>query len=182
MLSDPLVLEILMDITDDEKDSLPIIECIIKGKKSDLEISEETEIKLNTVRKVLYKLNEAGIASYKKTQDPETKWYIYNWKFEQNNISAIITRKYTKLSEEIEKSIKYEKANMFFACKANGHRYKFEKASENNFECPKCGESLEHHDNSARIVELLNEKAANESLVNKSVNDQILLKINKGLK
>ena len=66
LLSDPNVQEILMDITDDEKRSFPIIECILNGKTNDLEIAEETEIKLNTVRKVLYKLYDAGIAHTKK--------------------------------------------------------------------------------------------------------------------
>ncbi len=56
MLSDPNVQEILLDITDDEEGSFPIIDCIMKGKTNDLEIAEETDIKLNTVRKVLYKL------------------------------------------------------------------------------------------------------------------------------
>jgi transcription initiation factor TFIIE subunit alpha len=83
MLSDPKIQEILMDITNDEKSSNLIIECILKSKTSDLEIAEETEIKLNTVRKILYKLFDTGIATY--TQDPETNWY--NWKFEQNNVS-----------------------------------------------------------------------------------------------
>ncbi len=73
----------------------------------------------------MYKLYDAGIATYEKTQDPETKWY--NWKFDQKKISDIITKKYEKSSEEIDKSIKYEEKNMFFTCKANGHRYKFEK-------------------------------------------------------
>ena len=49
---------------------------------------------------------------------------------------------------------------MFFTCKANKHRYKFEKASEFNFKCPKCDNSLEYQDNSAIISELLKEKEA----------------------
>ena len=102
MLTNPAVQEILMDITNNEKDSISIIECILNGITFDLEIAEETDIKLNTIRKVLYKLNEAGIASYKKSQDPETKWFIYSWKFEEENVSDIITKKYEKLSEEIE--------------------------------------------------------------------------------
>jgi transcription initiation factor TFIIE subunit alpha len=163
MLTNPLVQEILMDITDDEKTSVSIIECILNGKTSDLEISEETSIKLNTVRKILYKLYDAGIATCKKSKDPETNWFIYNWKFDQEKVSDIINKKYEKLSEEIDESIKYEKANMFFTCKANSHRYKFEEASENNFSCPKCGESLEYQDNSTIIGELLNEKAICES-------------------
>jgi transcription initiation factor TFIIE subunit alpha len=48
---------------------------------------------------------------------------------------------------------------MFFICKANGHRYEFEKASEINFKCAKCGESLEYQDNSTVIADLLKEKA-----------------------
>ena len=173
MLSDPIVQEILMDITNDENNSVSIIECMLKGKTFDEEIAEETEIKLNIVRKVLYKLYDAGIATYKRTKDPETNWYIYSWKFEQNKVSDIITKKYAKISEEIEKDLKNEEQNMFFACKANGHRYKFEKASENNFACPKCGESLEYQDNSTIIVELLNEKAVCVSL---GKNDKYIIK------
>ncbi len=154
MLSNPVVQEILMDITNDEKNSVSIIECILKGKTFDEEIAEETEIRLNIVRKVLYKLYDAGIATYKRSKDPETNWYIYSWKFEQEKVFNIINKKYKKFSEEIEKSLEYEEENMFFACKDNGHRYKFEEASENNFICPKCGESLEYQDNSTIIVEL----------------------------
>ena len=159
MLEDPVVQEILMDITDDEKNSFSIIECIMNGKTSDEEISDETQIKLNVVRKVLYKLYDAGVASYKRTKDPETKWEVYSWKFDQNKVSEIISKKYEDLSKKIEKSIKYEEENIFFACKSNGHRYKFENASENNFVCPECGETLEYVDNSTVIVELLGDKA-----------------------
>ncbi len=47
---------------------------------------------------------------------------------------------------------------MFFSCDTNGHRYKFEEATENNFTCPECGESLEYQDNSAIINELIKDK------------------------
>ena len=149
-----------MDVTDDEKSSFSIIECILKGKTSDIEISEEIDIKLTIVRKVLYKLHDAGIATCKKTKDKETNWFIYNWKFDQEKVSDIITKKYEELTIEIQKSIDYEEENMFFTCKINGHRYKFEKASEYNFTCPKCGKSLEYQDNSGIIAELLKEKTA----------------------
>ena len=45
MLKNPLFQEILMDITNDEENSFSIIECIIKGKTSDEEISKK--LKLN---------------------------------------------------------------------------------------------------------------------------------------
>jgi transcription initiation factor TFIIE subunit alpha len=160
---DPAVEKILMDITNNEEGSVSIIECILNGKTFDSEIAEETDIKLNKVRKILYKFHDAGIASYKRTKDPETNWFIYSWKFDKEKVSDIISRKNQRNTEDIEKSIKYEEENMFFACKTNGHRYKFEKASEYNFVCPECDDTLEYHDNALRIVELLNEKAASKS-------------------
>jgi transcription initiation factor TFIIE subunit alpha len=153
-----------MEITNNEENSFSIIECILNGKTSDVEISEETEIKLTVVRRVLYKLYDAGIASYKRTSDPTTKFEIYNWRFEPDKLSEIINKKYESISEEIEKSLKYEEKNIFFVCKTNNHRYKFENAPENNFVCPECGDSLEYQDNSHIIVKLLNDKAKYISL------------------
>jgi transcription initiation factor TFIIE subunit alpha len=164
LLTNHMVQEILIDIADNEETCIPIIECILDGKTSDVEISEETEIKLNIVRKVLYKLHDAGVASYKRSKDPETNWEIYNWKFDQTKIADIINKKNEDILKEIEKSLKYEENNMFFACKTNGHRYLFEEASEYNFACPKCGKSLEYQDNTDIIVELLNKKTNCESL------------------
>ena len=160
---DQAVEKVLMDITNNEEGSVSIIECILNGKTFDSEIAEETEIKLNKVRKILYKFHDAGIASYKRTKDPETNWFIYSWKFDKEKVSDIISRKHQRNTEDIEKSIKYEEENMFFACKTNGHRYKFEKASEYNFVCPECDDTLEYQDNAQRIVELLKEKAASKS-------------------
>lgn len=164
MLSDPVVQEILIEITDDEKSCYTILEALLNGRVSDLEISEESEIKLTTVRKILYKLHDAGVVSYKKSKDPVTNWDIYNWTFDQDKVSDIINKKYQDLGSEVDKAIKYEKSNMFFACKTNNHRYKFEKASEYNFSCPKCGESLNHQDNAEIIADLLNKKLKYESM------------------
>ena len=147
-----------------KKSSISIIESILNGKTSDVNIAEETEIKLNTIRKILNKLYTAGIASYKRSKDPETNFEIYNWKFDQKKLNDIINDKHEDLLKEIEKSLKYEKNNMFFACKANGHRYIYENASEYNFVCPQCGESLQYQDNTTIIVELLNKKAKYESM------------------
>ena len=66
--------------------------------------------------------------------------------------------------KEIEKSLKYENDNMFFVCMANNHRYIYDDASEHNFVCPQCGESLEYQDNTLIIGELLNKKTKYESM------------------
>ena len=63
---DQAVEKILMDITNNEEGSVSIIECILNGKTFDSEIAEETEIKLNKVRKILYKFHEAGVLHTKE--------------------------------------------------------------------------------------------------------------------
>jgi transcription initiation factor TFIIE subunit alpha len=154
MLKDAAVQDILTGITNDEENSVSIIKCMLEGKTTDEEIAEETEIRLNIVRRVLYKLYDAGVASYKRSKDPETQWYTYSWKFEEKKISDILDKNYEKISRDLNESLEYEEENMFFLCKSNDHRYNFEEASENNFTCGECGAALEYQDNSAIITEL----------------------------
>ena len=165
MLTDPIVQEVLIDITHDEESSISVIECLLSGVTSDFDIAEETGINLTIIRKVLYDLYSAGITTYNRIEDPENTGDIYSWKFKQEKICEIIQNKYVNISIKIEKSIKYEEENMFFVCKSNNHRYKFENASDYNFECPVCGDSLEHQDNSELILELLKEKETIASMV-----------------
>jgi transcription initiation factor TFIIE subunit alpha len=154
MLNEPLIQELIHETTEDNENSLSIIKCILRGKITDEEISEEIELRLNIVRRILYKLYDAGLASYKRSKDPETQWYTYSWKFEEERVIETITQKYEANSRETEESLAYEEDNMFFACKINGHRYNFEEASEYNFVCPECDETLEYQDNSSVITEL----------------------------
>ena len=165
MLTDPIVQEILIDITHDEESCVSVIECILSGVTSDFDISEKTGINLTIIRKILYELHSAGITTYNRIEDPENTGDIYSWKFKQERVCEIIQTKYLNISLEIEKSIRYEEENMFFICKSNNHRYKFENAADHNFECPICGGSLEHQDNSKIILELLKEKENIASMV-----------------
>ena len=170
MITDPIVQEVLIDITHDEESSISVIECLLCGVTSDFDIAEETGINLTIIRKVLYDLYSAGITTYNRIEDPENTGDIYSWKFKQEKIGEIIQNKYVNISLKIEKSIIYEEENMFFVCKSKDHRYKFENASDYNFECPVCGDSLEHQDNSELILELLKEKESIASMVKLNIN------------
>ena len=74
MINDPIVQEILIDLTNDQESSIPIIESILNGITFDLDIAEETKIKLTKVRKVLYNLNDVGIATYKRKKKSRKQW------------------------------------------------------------------------------------------------------------
>ena len=153
MLNDALVQELIFETTEDNENSLSVIECILNGKITDEEISEEIELRLNIVRRILYRLYDSGLASYKRSKDPETQWYTYSWKFDEDKVIESIQKKYEEISRENEESLAYEEDNMFFACN-DGHRYNFEEASEYNFTCPECEGTLEYQDNSSLITEL----------------------------
>jgi transcription initiation factor TFIIE subunit alpha len=156
MFDDPMFQQILHEITQDDENSVLIIKCLINGRITDEEIAEEMGVRLNIVRRVLYKLYDAGLASYKRSKDPETQWYIYSWKFEKNRVFDIIEDKFKENRQHLKKTLEYEEKNMFFACGKGGcgSRYNFEDASENNFICPKCGCKLEYQDNSLIITDL----------------------------
>ena len=75
----------------------------MKDTTIDLEISEETEIKLTIVRRILYKLHDAGIATCKKAKDPKTNWDMYVWNLEEVNILNGITKN-MKIYQQISKN------------------------------------------------------------------------------
>ncbi len=134
----------------------PIIKSLIDGVETDEEIAEKTGIKLNIVRKILYKLYDLKIANYKRSKDPETQWFTYSWKFEEseliNKIKKDSEEELTELNEKLEK----EEQNMFFVCPYGHVRFDFDTAADPYYEflCPACGEELEFQDN-AEIIENL---------------------------
>lgn len=76
MIDDPLVKTLLTNVVEDES-NLPIVQALIYGIETDEEIAKKTGIKLNIVRKILYRLYDMGLASYKRSKDPETQWFTY---------------------------------------------------------------------------------------------------------
>lgn len=153
MINDPLVKMLLTNILEDEK-NLEIVRCLLDGVNTDEEIAEKTEIKLNFVRKYLYKLYDFGIASYTRSKDPETQWFTYTWEFDENEVvKQIMTSNQNQLNvlkEELDK----EENNMFFCCPNGHYRLSFDDASELEFICPECGEEMEFDDNNEKIKNL----------------------------
>ena len=72
MLNDSIICDLLLEIVEDEE-NLNIIQCLIDGISTDEEIAEKTGIRLNIVRKVLYKLYDEGLASYRRDKDKYIK-------------------------------------------------------------------------------------------------------------
>ena len=152
MLNDGVVKSLIMNIIEDEE-NFPIVEALSKGVETDEEIAEKTGIKLNVVRKILYRLYDLGLASYKRSKDPETQWFTYTWKFEPAEINKRVTKDSLTAINYYSDLLEEEENNMFFVCPEGHVRLDFNTAQYWEFLCPDCGEKLEFQDNSNIIAE-----------------------------
>ena len=153
MIDDPLVKTLLTNVVEDES-NLPIVQALIDGVETDEEIANKTGIKLNIVRKILYKLYDLGLASYKRSKDPETQWFTYTWKFEKEEVINRIIKDSEDYLKMLNDELEREENNMFFLCPQGHVRFDFDDASDYEFLCPVCGEELEFQDNAANIKQI----------------------------
>ena len=143
-LNEHNVKKLAYDLTNDSDTSAKILDCLFTAEVTDEQIAEATGIKLNFVRKILYKFFDAGISNYTRVKDPETQWFTYYWKFDSRKAARLIEKEYNKHNEE---------TNMFFVC-PNGCRYAFDEASDFQFICPRCNEKLDYEDNESIINDI----------------------------
>ena len=146
------------DITDE--DITENIKERIEGTGIDFEPDIEEILKLNTVRKTLYKLYSEKLAQFRRIRDKSTGWFIYYWWHEFDFLEEILLEKKKLIQTKLRDRLQFEEKNYFFLCKNCNKiniKYKFDEAFELNFRCPDCGSPLEAQDNQ-NIINLLKEK------------------------
>ena len=146
------------DITDE--DITENIKERIEGTGIDFEPDTEEILKLNTVRKTLYKLYSEKLAQFRRIRDKSTGWFIYYWWHEFDFLEEILLEKKKLIQMKLRDRLQFEEKNYFFLCKNCNKiniKYKFDEAFELNFRCPDCGSPLEAQDNQS-IINLLKEK------------------------
>jgi len=122
------------------------------------EIVSKTEIKLNSVRKILYKLYDHSLVALRRTRDRNTGWFIFHWRLQPDQIEGFITNQKRQIIEKLKTRLEYEKSHDFYYCNTPGcRRIPFEEAVELIFRCPTCDKPLMHVDNS-KIIEFLERK------------------------
>jgi transcription initiation factor TFIIE subunit alpha len=142
-----------------------IIDCLKNGYTTDEEISEKTNCKLNIVRKILYKLYDMRLASYKRDKDKETQWYTYDWRFNENEYKKLEFNLASSELKRLNSELEYEENNMFFVCPNGHYRLDFEDASTVEFLCPECDLDLEFEDNQEKIDRKKEEIKALEDII-----------------
>jgi transcription initiation factor TFIIE subunit alpha len=130
-----------------------------KDETTDELIAEELDVKLDEVRKALYKLLDLEIASFRRMRDKNTGWFIYFWKLHPERITEVVIKKQKAVHFKILERLQFEQENMFFSCGSKTcHRKTFAEAMELDFVCDKCDGRLMDFDNS-KIIHVLKLKA-----------------------
>ncbi len=122
---------------------------------TDDEIANKTGIRLNTVRKILYKLYDHSLVSLRRTRDPKTGWFIFHWKLQPDQLEGFILSQKRRVLEKLNVRLEYEKNHDFYYCDSpECKRVPFEEAVELVFHCSGCGKPLVHFANEKMVVEL----------------------------
>jgi len=135
-----------------------VVKVLLNANKeiTDEEIANKLNMLLNAVRKVLYRMYEERLASYRRTRDANTGWFIYYWKIRPDKVREAVIRRKREVYLRLSERLKFEKENMLFHCgNPNCQRLTFDEAMETEFKCPNCGEKLKYQDNteSIRVLE-----------------------------
>lgn len=152
VLSDKEAKQFLQEILGEE--GLDVVRALIDREATDEELAEETGLKLNMVRKMLYKLYDYRLASYVRTKDKEIGWYVYTWKLDLARVFEILAVRKRRILEELAKKLEFETTHVFFSCKKDNSKVPFDIASETNFKCPQCDAIMDFTDNSGTVASL----------------------------
>jgi transcription initiation factor TFIIE subunit alpha len=132
-----------------EEEAVKLIENLKNAEETtDDELANKTGIRLNSVRKILYKLYDHSLVSLRRTRDPKTGWFIFHWKLQPDQLEGFILSQKRRVLEKLNVRLEYEKNHDFYYCNTTGcKRVPFEEAVELVFHCSTCGKSLAHFGN-----------------------------------
>jgi transcription initiation factor TFIIE subunit alpha len=126
------------------------------GETTDDEIAAKTEIRLNTVRRILYKLYDHSLVGLRRSRDKTTGWFIFHWRLQLDQLAGFILNQKRRVLEKLETRLDYEQAHDFYYCFTEGcKRIPFEEAMELVFRCPTCNKLLMHFDNTELKASLM---------------------------
>jgi transcription initiation factor TFIIE subunit alpha len=110
-------------------------------------------VRLNNVRKVLYKLYDHGLVSCTRVRDEKTGWFIFYWRLQPDQLDAFIRSRKRRALDKLQQRLEYERGHTFFVCKTDTDvRITFEEAMESSFKCSKCGNQLQNLENTGEVA------------------------------
>jgi len=142
-----------------DEEAVRIID-VLKGvdEITDDEIANKTEIRLNVVRKILYRFYDRSLVALRRSRDQNTGWFIFHWRLQPDQLEGFILNQKRHVLEKLETRLGYEKDHDFYHCSTIGcKKIPFEDAMELVFRCPICSKPLMHYEN-GEVIKVLGEK------------------------
>jgi len=141
------------------EDAVKIIDILKEvDETTDEDIANKTGIRLNFVRKILYKLYDHSIVGLRRSRDETTGWFIFHWRLQPDQLEGFVLNQKRRILEKLETRLRYEKNHDFYYCSTpECERIPFEEAMELVFKCPTCNKPLMHYDN-GEIIEALDKR------------------------
>jgi len=118
---------------------------------SELELAKKTASDVNTIRTLLYRLQDNNLVTFRREREKKTGWYIYFWSLNPKMIKPLIANQRKSKLLKLREELKREHDGSFFSCQNMCVRMDFETATNCNYRCPECGGSVQLEDNIARI-------------------------------
>lgn len=110
------------------------------------DIITKTGLDEQTVRRVLYELNELGLVIYRRVQSAEDGRFTYYWTVNSYGINQALLNRKRLVFEKLKIRLNHEERTTFFLCINDGIRLSFDEALELDFRCPKCSSILVQED------------------------------------
>lgn len=141
------------------EEAVRVVEILEKVDEiTDIQIVDQTEIRLNTVRKTLYRLYDHSLVGLKRFRDQETGWFVFHWRLQPDQLEGFIFNQKCRVLEKLETRLEYEKSHEFYTCQTPGcKRLPFEEAFEFLFKCPAYNKPMVHVNN-CHIIEVITRK------------------------
>jgi len=141
------------------EDAVRIIDILKEvDETTDEDIANKTGIRLNFVRKILYKLYDHSIVGLRRSRDETTGWFIFHWRLQPDQLEGFVLNQKRRILEKLETRLRYEKNHDFYYCSTpECEKIPFEEAMELVFKCPTCNKPLMHYDN-GEIIEALDKR------------------------
>jgi transcription initiation factor TFIIE subunit alpha len=141
------------------EDAVRVVEILEKvGEITDTQIADQTEIRIYTVRKTLYRLYDHSLVALRRSRDQETGWFIFHWRLQLDQLEGFIFNQKRRVLEKLETRLRYEKNHEFYSCQTQGCRpLPFEQAFEVLFRCPTCNKLMSYVTNN-KTIEIITRK------------------------
>jgi len=100
------------------EDAVRVVEAL-KGVReiTDNEIADKTQIRLNMVRKALYRLYDHSLVALRQSRDKETGWSIFNWRLQPDQPEGFILNQKRLVLEKWDPGLNTRKATSFTPAK-----------------------------------------------------------------